>query len=123
MSFAAVPAVLLSAIGLYGALAFAVSRRTREIGIRMAVGAESRAVLAMVIREGMSVVLAGFVLGAPLAQAGARVVRHLLFGPGSMDAAIYVAAALAVGVAGLTACWIPARRAASIEPVVALREE
>lgn len=123
VSFAAALAVLLSAVGLYGALAFAVSRRTKEIGIRMAVGAESRTVLATVIREGMSVVLAGFALGVPLALAGERVVRHLLYGPGSMDAAVYAAAALAAGVAGLAACWIPARRAASIEPVMALREE
>lgn len=123
VSFAAVLTVLLSGIGLYGALAFAVSRRTKEIGIRMAVGAQSRKVLAMVIREGMTVVLAGFALGVPLALAGARMVRHLLYGPGSMDAAAYLAAALAVGVAGLAACWIPARRAVSIEPVLALREE
>ena len=123
VSFAAALAVLLSAIGLYGALAFAVSRRTKEIGIRMAVGAESSAVLRMVVREGMSVVLAGFALGVPLALAGARVVRHMLYGPGSMDAAVYAAAVLAVGAAGLAACWIPARRAASIEPVLALREE
>jgi predicted permease len=80
LSYVAAMAVLLSAIGLYGALAFAVSRRTKEIGIRMAVGAESRGVLTMIVREGMTVILLGACVGIGLAVAGARLVCHLLFG-------------------------------------------
>lgn len=123
VSFAAVLAILLTGVGLYGALAFAVSRRTREIGIRIAVGAQAAGVLAMVIREGMTVVLAGIALGLGLALASVRMVRHLLYGSGSADAQIYVAAALVVAGAGLIACWFPARRAASIEPITALRDQ
>jgi ABC-type lipoprotein release transport system permease subunit len=123
VSYAAVLAVLLSVIGLYGALAFSVSRRTKEIGIRMARGARSAAVLAMVIREGMTVVLIGVALGVVGAIAGTRVVWHLLYGSGAADAQVYAAAVLVVAGAGLLACWVPARRAASVEPVIALREE
>ncbi|HEV2444503.1 MAG TPA: ABC transporter permease, partial [Candidatus Sulfopaludibacter sp.] len=123
VSFAAVLALLLSAIGLYGALAFAVARRTKEIGIRMAVGAESAAVLRMVIREGMVVVFAGIAIGMMLASAGTGLIRHLLYGSGAADPPIYAAAVIVAISVGLLACWIPARRAASIEPVMALREE
>jgi ABC-type antimicrobial peptide transport system permease subunit len=123
VGYAAVLAVVLCAIGLYGALAFSVSRRKREIGIRMAVGAGSGEVLAMVIREGMLVILAGAAIGLGLALVGTRVVRHLLYGSTRADAPIYAAAALVVFFVGALACSIPARRAASVEPVTALREE
>ena len=122
-SFAAVLAILLSSIGLYGALAFAVSRRTKEIGIRMAVGAESATVLAMVFWDGMTVILAGVVIGVVLAIGGTGLVRHLLYGSGATDTPIYAAAVLVVACVGLLACWIPARRAASVEPLIALREQ
>ena len=123
VSYAAAWAVLLSAIGLYGALAFSVSRRTREIGIRMALGAESTEVLAMVIREGMTVILFGVATGLGLAVAATSVVRHLLYGSGAADAPMYAAAVLLLACVGLFACWVPARRAASVEPMVALRDE
>ena len=123
VSYAAVLAVLLSAIGLYGALAFSVSRRTKEIGIRMAVGAGSREVLRLVIREGMTVVFVGVAGGLGLAIAATGTIRHLLYGSGGGDARVYAGAALVVAGAGLLACWVPARRAASVEPVTALREE
>jgi predicted permease len=123
VSFAAVLAVLLSAVGLFGAMAFSVSRRTKEIGIRMAVGARSGEVLAMVIREGMTVVLVGLVIGVGLAIAATRMVRHLLYGSGASDAQTYAVAALVVACVGLVACWVPARRAASVEPIAALREQ
>lgn len=121
--YAAALAILLSAVGLYGALAFSVSRRTKEIGIRMAVGAKSREVLAMVMREGMAVILFGVAIGVAPAVASTRVIRHLLYGSGAGDARIYAIAALIVVCAGLLACWVPARRAASVDPVIALREE
>ena len=122
-SFAAVLAIVLSAVGLYGALAFAVSRRTKEIGIRMAVGAEAGAVKRMVMRDGMAVVLIGVAVGTGLGIGGASIVRHLLYGAGTGDITVYLAAALVVGAAGLVACWIPARRAASVAPLTALREQ
>jgi putative ABC transport system permease protein len=122
LAYAAGLSVLLSAIGLYGTLAFSVSRRTREIGIRMAVGAESRTVRSMVVREGMAVVALGIVGGMGLAVGGARVVRHLLYGSAA-DGAFYAAAAVLMLGVGLVACWIPAGRAASVEPAAALRAE
>ncbi len=121
-SYAAVLAILLSGLGVYGAMAFSVSRRTKEIGIRVAVGAKSIGVLAMVMREGMTVVLFGVVIGFVLAIAGTGVIRHLLYGSGAADSPIYGAAVLLVTVIGLVACWIPAQRAASLDPVTALRE-
>ena len=123
VSFAALLSVLLSAIGLYGAMAFSVSRRTKEIGIRMAVGAKPQQVLGMVIREGMTVALVGAASGVGLAIASTGVVRHLLYGSGSGDTTVYAGAAAVVACVGLFACWIPARRAASVEPLSALREE
>jgi ABC-type antimicrobial peptide transport system permease subunit len=113
----------LTAVGLYGALAFSVSRRRKEIGVRIALGARSSVVLAMVMREGMIVILFGVAIGSALALAGTRVIRHLLYGSATDDPLAYAAAALVVICLGLVACWIPARRAASVEPVIALREE
>ena len=123
VAYAASLAVLLSAVGLYGALSFSVSRRTKEIGIRMAIGARPREVLGMVIREGMLVVWIGIVLGILGALAGTRIVRHLLYGPGAADVPVYAVSVLAVAFAALIACWVPARRAAAVEPVTALRND
>jgi len=121
VSWAAGFAVLLSAMGLYGAISFAVSRRTREIGIRMALGADSRRVLAMIVRQGMTVVLLGALAGLGMAPFGVRLVGHLIFGSAQNDALFYAGAALPIACVGLFACWLPARRAASIEPLRALR--
>jgi macrolide transport system ATP-binding/permease protein len=123
LSWAAGLAVLLSAIGLYGAISFAVSRRTKEIGIRMTLGAEPRGVLAMVIRQGMIVVLLGALSGLAMATLGVRLVRHLLLGSAQADALFYAGAALLILFVGLFACWFPARRAASVEPLQALRSD
>ncbi len=123
VSYAAVLAIVLSALGLYGTLAFAVSRRTKEIGIRMAVGARSATVLLMVIREGMTVIFVGVAIGVGLAMATTGMVRHLLYGSGAADAQVYSTAALVVACISFFACWVPAHRAASVEPVNALREE
>ena len=124
LSWAAGLAVLLSAIGLYGAISFAVSRRTKEIGIRMTLGAEPRGVLAMVIRQGMIVVLLGALSGLAMATLGVRLVRHLLLSSAQADALFYAGAALLVLFVGLFACWFPARRAGeSREPLQALRSD
>jgi predicted permease len=114
--------LLLSVIGLYGALAFAVSRRRKEIGIRMALGAEPRRVLAQVVAEGMAVVILGVLVGSCLAVGSTRFVKHLLYATSVTDASFYAIAALVVIVSGLLACWAPARRAACLNPVEALKE-
>lgn len=123
VSYAAVVAILLSVIGLYGALSYSVSRRTKEIGIRLAIGARPSAVLRMVLREGMSVILVGVTIGLGLALAASQLIRHLLYGSNSGDAAIYLTVTIVVFAASVVACWIPARRAASVEPIAALRED
>jgi predicted permease len=123
VGYAAGLAVLLTAIGLYGSLAFSVSRRTKEIGIRMALGAARSAVLTLIVGEGMAVALAGAVAGLALAAAGTRLVTHLLFQSAAADGLFYAAAALLVAVVGFVASLMPACRAAAVEPLVALRHE
>jgi ABC-type antimicrobial peptide transport system permease subunit len=123
ISYVAALSVLLCAIGIYGTLAFAVSRRTKEIGIRMALGAEAGEVRAMVVREELIVILLATVAGIGLAAMGERLIRHLLLGSASADVFFYSGAALLVVFTAVLACWIPARRAASVEPLAALRQD
>ena len=123
ISYIAALSVLLCAIGIYGTLAFAVSRRTKEIGIRMALGAEAGEVRAMVVREELFVILLATVAGIGLAAMGERLIRHLLLGSASADVFFYSGAALLVVLTAVLACWIPARRAASVEPLAALRQD
>jgi ABC-type antimicrobial peptide transport system permease subunit len=116
-------ALLLAAIGLYGTVAFAVSRRTSEIGLRMALGASRYAVLRMVLVEALLLVGTGLVVGIPLAMAAARALKTALFGIEATDPVSYLSAvALLVGIA-LMASALPARRASRIDPMVALRVE
>ena len=122
-SYAAIFALLLSGVGLYGVLAFSVSRRTKEIGIRLAVGAKASGVFLMLVREGMAAVCAGLLTGIPLAIAGSGLVHHLLYGSGADDYRVYVFAVLSIAAVGFASCWIPAQRAARLDPVTALREE
>ncbi len=116
-------ALLLAAIGLYGVLAFAVSQRTREIGIHMALGARARDVLFMVIKQGMSLVLVGVVLGVAGAYALTRTIRSLLFEVGPTDSLTFLIVPLLLAVVGFIACYVPARRATKVDPLVALRYE
>jgi ABC-type antimicrobial peptide transport system permease subunit len=113
----------LVAIGLYGVMAYSVARRTGEIGIRMALGARPAAVLSMVFREGFLLVLAGVIIGAGLALASSRVVASLLFGITPRDMAAFGGAAGVMALAALLATLLPARRAARVDPLVALRNE
>ncbi len=123
IGYAASLAMLLTAVGLYGALAFAVSRRTKEIGIRLALGEERGRLIASIVREGVTVVLAGTVAGVVLAIAASRLVAHLLYGSTREDWMFYAAAAAIVASVGLAASLLPARRAAAVDPIVALRQE
>ncbi|MFZ0955702.1 MAG: ABC transporter permease [Candidatus Sulfotelmatobacter sp.] len=122
VSFASV-ALLLAAIGIYGVMAFAVSQRTHEIGLRMALGASQDHVLALILKEG--VILAAIGLGVGLVGACfvGRAMRGLLYGVGTIDIAAFSAVAAALFAAALLACYLPANRASKVDPMVALRYE
>jgi len=119
----AVVALLMAALGIYGVVAFVVSRRTREVGIRMALGARAADVLRLVLRQGMAPVLAGLAVGLGGALALGRLSSSLLFGVASHDPVTLAAAAAVLTAAALLACALPARRAARIDPAQALRDE
>jgi predicted permease len=122
-SFFGILAALLVATGLYGTLAYRVSRRTAEIGVRMALGARRGQVLWMVLRESFVVSAAGLASGLPLAIVGARLLRSMLYGLSPGDPLVYAAALAGAAIVTLGASLIPARRAASVDPMQALRME
>jgi putative ABC transport system permease protein len=113
----------LAAAGIYSVLSFHVSRRTHEIGIRMALGAPRADVVRLMIGMGAKLVVIGIVVGVPLSLAATRLLRSQLFGVGPADPLAYVAVALVLGAVALASCYIPARRAASVDPNVALRHD
>jgi predicted permease len=115
--------LLLAAAGLYSVLAFHVARRTRELGIRLALGAPRRHVVRLMLAMGGRLVLLGFAIGAGLSLVATRLLRSQLFGVGSGDPASYVAVGLLLGTVAVLACYLPARRAAAVDPMVALRHE
>jgi hypothetical protein len=116
-------AVILAATGLYGMLAYAVSKRTREIGIRVAIGATRGNVLSLVLRRAMLILASAIVLGAVLALAVGRFFTPVLYGVSPRDPATYALSLALMAAIGAVACLIPARRALGIEAMVALREE
>ncbi|HEY5907711.1 MAG TPA: FtsX-like permease family protein, partial [Vicinamibacteria bacterium] len=121
-SFAAV-ALVLAAVGIYGVMTFVVAQRTHEIGLRMALGARRRDVLGQVLREGMTTAAAGAVLGSVGAYFVAQAMRGLLPGIGSVRPADFAAIGLVLLGSAFVACLLPAHRAVSLDPMVALRQE
>ncbi len=116
-------ATLLAAIGLYGVIAYSVSRQRREIGIRMALGAGQALVLRMVLREALTLSAVGVLVGLPLAYALGRAVEAEVFGLSSTDAPTLLLAAVTLSAVSLVAGWLPARRAARIDPALTLRQD
>ncbi len=116
-------ALVLAAIGIYGIMAFSVVQRTREIGVRMALGASTRDVLALIMRNGFKLALIGIIVGLVAAFAATRVLSSLLYEVSARDPLIFVLDAILLAMAALLACYIPARRATKVDPLVALRYE
>jgi putative ABC transport system permease protein len=118
----ALAALLLAAVGIYGVMAYSVTQRTQEIGIRMALGAQTGDVLWLILRQGMALALSGTVVGLVASLFLARLIRGLLYGVEASDPTIYAAILLLLILVALIACYLPARRAAKLNPVTALAE-
>jgi putative ABC transport system permease protein len=116
-------ALALSAVGLYGVISYGVNQRTTEIGIRMAVGAEPKDVLKLILREGLVLAVVGILLGAGGALVLTRFLSSVLFGVSATDPAIYLSAAALLLLVAIAACFLPARKASAIQPLEALRYE
>lgn len=116
-------ALLLTAVGLYGMLAYSVAQRTHEIGIRTALGAQPGDVIRLILRQGMVVVVVGILTGLGGAYAASKLLRELLFETNARDPFTFAGVAIALAVVALLACWIPARRATRVDPLTALRYE
>ena len=116
-------ALILASLGLYGLQSYVVAERSREIGVRMALGADGRRVVRLVLRQGIRVAALGAVLGIPLAVGAGRVAAQALYGVRPEDPVTYASVALTLGLVTVAASWLPARRAARVNPVEALRRE
>ncbi|MCI0407809.1 MAG: ABC transporter permease, partial [Acidobacteria bacterium] len=123
IGFFAVVALVLAAVGIYGVVAYSVAQRTHEIGVRMALGAQKRDVFSLVLRQGMVLVVTGVILGLAGAMALTRLISQLLFNVSALDAATFLSTPLLLAAVALLACYLPARRASRVDPMVALRYE
>jgi predicted permease len=119
----AVLAMLLAITGMYGVISYAVAQRTRELGVRMALGASRRQVIVLVVGQGARLALLGVALGLAGALALTRVLSALLYGVKATDALTFALVPLLLGAVAVAACWLPARRASQIDPLVAMRAE
>jgi cell division protein FtsX len=116
-------ALLIAAVGLYGVLAYNVAQRRREIGVRIAIGARPRMIEWMFLRESLALLVGGVLLGLPVALAITRLVASMLFGLGPQDPASIGTALVVLSAVTVAASWLPARRAAAVDPIQALRQE
>jgi putative ABC transport system permease protein len=116
-------ALILAAVGIYGVMSHVVAGRTREIGLRMALGAQLSDVQKLVLKQGMFLAVVGSICGLVIALGGARMMKSLLYGVGTSDPITFTSIALLLLGIALLACWIPARRASRVEPMIALRAE
>jgi putative ABC transport system permease protein len=123
LAIAAVVALLLGVVGIYGVMSYVVSRRTSEIGVRLALGAQPSSVAGMIVRQGGLVALGGVVIGFVIALVGGRLIESLLYGVSARDPGVFAATTLTVLTVALLACSLPARRAARLSPLEALRRE
>jgi ABC-type antimicrobial peptide transport system permease subunit len=122
IAFAAV-ALTLAVVGLYGVIAYDVAQRTREFGVRIALGATARNILQLVVRQGLALIALGIVLGLGAALIGAQLIDSMLFGVSPHDPATLVAITVLLGSVALLACLVPAHRATRVDPMTALRAE
>jgi putative ABC transport system permease protein len=121
-AFAAI-ALLLAALGIYGVISYAVTQRTRELGIRVALGATRRKILTLVIRQGAWLAVVGVVIGVAASMALTRALSSMIFGVGKLDPVTLAIAPLTLIAAALLGCYLPARRAARVDPAIAMRNE
>ncbi len=116
-------ALLLAAIGLYGVISYSVAQRTRELGIRIALGAQKSDVLRLILRQGMTLVAAGIIFGIAASIGLTRLMATLLYGVSATDPLTFFALSIALLAVAFVACWLPARRASTVDPIVALHAE